>query len=51
MFAQLSLSAAERYAMLEAQQPALLREVPLHYLASMLGMTAETLSRVRAGRI
>lgn len=48
MFAQISLSAAERYAMLEAQQPELIREVPLHYLASMLGMSAETLSRVRA---
>jgi hypothetical protein len=47
MFAQLSLSAAERYAVMMAQQPNLIREVPLHYLASMLGMKPETLSRVR----
>lgn len=47
MFAQLSLSAGERYAAMMQQQPQLIREVPLHFLASMLGMKPETLSRVR----
>jgi CRP/FNR family transcriptional regulator, anaerobic regulatory protein len=43
----LSLSAEERYAVLWAQQPELFNLVPLQYLASMLGMTPETLSRIR----
>lgn len=47
MFAQLSLSAEERYERLLTQQPDLVLQVPLQYLASMLGMTPETLSRVR----
>ena len=47
MFAQLSLTAEERYARLLSTQPDLVLQVPLQYLASMLGMTPETLSRVR----
>ncbi|WP_020566823.1 Crp/Fnr family transcriptional regulator [Neolewinella persica] len=47
VFTFLSLSARERYEALQAWQPDLFDHVPLHYLASMLGMTAETLSRIR----
>lgn len=47
IFGFLSLSAEERYQKLQDEQPELLREVPLQYLASMLGMTPETLSRIR----
>jgi CRP-like cAMP-binding protein len=47
VFTFLSLSAKERYEALQAWQPELFDHVPLHYLASMLGMTAETLSRIR----
>ena len=47
VFGFLSLSARERYEALLAFNPDLPEAVPLHYLASMLGMTAETLSRVR----
>ncbi len=47
VFSFLSLSARERYESLMAFNPDLFEAVPNHYLASMLGMTAETLSRVR----
>lgn len=47
VFSFLSLTARERYAHLLAYQPELFNSVPLHYLASMLGMTPETLSRIR----
>jgi len=47
VFTFLSQSARERYAALMAYQPELFNAVPLHYLASMLGMTPETLSRIR----
>lgn len=47
IFKQLSMSAEEKYQDLLTQNPELFREVPLQYLASMLGMTPETLSRVR----
>ncbi|MDX2305964.1 MAG: Crp/Fnr family transcriptional regulator [Microscillaceae bacterium] len=43
----LSLTAEERYHWLFAYQPELFNAVPLQYLASMLGMTPETLSRIR----
>lgn len=43
----LSLSAEERYAQLFAFNKELFNQVPLQYLASMLGMTPETLSRIR----
>lgn len=51
VFKHLSMSAAERYHELFAQNPSLFNEVPLQYLASMLGMTPETLSRIRAKAI
>jgi CRP-like cAMP-binding protein len=47
VFGFLSRSAWERYEALLAFNPGLFDAVPNHYLASMLGMTAETLSRVR----
>ncbi len=47
VFNFLSLSARERYEALREWRPELFEQVPLHYLASMLGMTPETLSRIR----
>ncbi len=47
IFSLLSLSTEERYNLLFSQNPELFNQVPLHYLASMLGMTAETFSRIR----
>lgn len=41
------LSARERYQEILEKQPELLQRVPLQYVASFLGMSAETLSRIR----
>lgn len=43
----ISMSAEERYLNFIENKGTLLNEVPHHYLASMLGMTPETLSRIR----
>lgn len=43
----LALNAEERYNQLFAFNPTLFNEVPLNQIASMLGMTPETLSRIR----
>ena len=43
----LSMTAEERYAQLFNINKDLFNQVPLQYLASMLGMTPETLSRLR----
>ena len=43
----LAFNAEERYNQLFTYNPALFNEVPLNQIASMLGMTAETLSRIR----
>ena len=47
---QISLSAEERYNDLMQFNPILFNEVPLQYLASMLGMTPETRTCIRAKR-
>ena len=41
-------TAEQRYADLLAQNDQIVQRVPLKYLASYLGMTAETLSRIRS---
>lgn len=50
IYAHLSMSALQRYEVFCEQHRELIRQVPLQYIASMLGMTPETLSRLR-GRI
>ena len=47
VFSFLSMSAEERYQQLFQNKPDLFNQVPLHYIASMLSMTPETLSRIR----
>jgi CRP-like cAMP-binding protein len=37
----------ERYILFKNEHPDLINTVPLHYIASFLGITAETLSRIR----
>lgn len=51
VFTHLHLSAEARYQKLMEQSPELFNLVPLQYLASMMGMTPETLSRIRAKMI
>lgn len=41
------LTAEERYATLMKQEPCLLQQIPLQYLASILGVTPRHLSRIR----
>ena len=48
VYALLSMSAEERYQYLFQSDSNMFNELPLHYLASMLGMTPETLSRIRS---
>ena len=48
IFSLLSMSGEERYAYLQQQNPDLFDTVPLKYLASMMGMTPESLSRIRS---
>lgn len=47
VFSFLSMTAEERYQALQAYNKELFRQVPQQYLASMLGMTPETFSRIR----
>jgi len=47
VFDLISMSAEERYHKLFDQNRELFNQVPLQYLASMLGMTPETFSRIR----
>jgi len=47
IFAHLSMSAEERYDFFFQNNKELFNQVPLQYLASMLGMTPETFSRIR----
>lgn len=48
IFSHLYMTAEERYKMLFNSEPELFNKVPLKYIASMLAMTPETLSRLRA---
>lgn len=48
VFSFLSQSAEERYDQYFQQNKALFNKVPLQYIASVLGMSPETLSRIRA---
>jgi len=43
-------SSRQRYARLLAEQPDIIKRVPLSYIASFLGVTLETLSRIRSAR-
>jgi len=47
ILAHLSMSAEERYAAFYEQNKDLFTQVPVQYIASLLGMTPETFSRVR----
>jgi CRP/FNR family transcriptional regulator, anaerobic regulatory protein len=47
IFTHLSMTAEERYQKFFETNRELFNQVPLQYLASMLGMTAETFSRIR----
>jgi len=47
IFSHLYMTAEDRFKLLMETQPELFNRVPLQYLASMLGMTPETLSRLR----
>lgn len=47
VFSHLSMTAEERYDLYFAQNKALFNLVPLQYIASVLGMTPETFSRIR----
>ena len=47
IFCHLSMTAEERYNQFYEQNRELFNQVPLQYLASMLGMTPETMSRIR----
>ncbi len=51
VFEHLSLSAEERYERFFETNKDLFRDVPLQYLASMLGMTPETFSRIRRRKL
>ena len=43
----LTLTPEERYKKLLVNEPILLQEVPLHYLASFLGISTRHMSRIR----
>lgn len=51
VFTHLSMSAAERYDLFFTHNKELFNQVPLQYIASALGMTAETFSRIRKRQI
>lgn len=51
LFDMVNLSTEEKYTKLVATYPHIIRRVPQHMIASYLGLTAETLSRIRKGMI
>lgn len=50
-FVLLTLTAEERYQKLLREEPHLLQQIPLQYLAAMLGVTPRHLSRIRRSAI
>lgn len=50
VFSHLSMTAEERYDLYFEQNRLLFNQVPLQYIASVLGMTPETFSRIRKRR-
>lgn len=50
VFSHLSMTAEERYELYFEQNTKLFNQVPLQYIASVLGMTPETFSRIRKRR-
>lgn len=46
----ITLNAEERYELLLKEEPILLQQIPLQYLASILGVTPRHLSRIRGGK-
>jgi len=51
MYSHICLKARDRYKKLMNENPELFNRVPLQHIASMLGMTPETLSRIRSNSI
>lgn len=51
IFTHLSMTAAERYQLFFESNTALFNQVPLQYIASILGMTPETFSRIRKKKL
>lgn len=51
IFSHLSMTAEERYSQFFESNKELFNQVPLQYIASMLGMTPETFSRIRKKQI
>lgn len=51
IFSFISMTAEERYNFFFEKNRELFNQVPLQYIASMLGMTPETISRIRRKRI
>ena len=49
LFATRFMEAADRYHYFTQKQPEALQRIPLTYLASFLGITKESLSRIRSG--
>lgn len=47
----IALTAEERYEKLLRESPHLLQQIPLHYLAALLGITGRHLSRIRAKQV
>ncbi|MGE8528619.1 Crp/Fnr family transcriptional regulator [Chryseobacterium rhizosphaerae] len=47
VYGHLSMTAEERYLCFFNENPQLFNQIPLQYIASMLGMTSETFSRIR----
>jgi CRP-like cAMP-binding protein len=51
IFSHLSMTAEERYNFFFENNKEIFNQVPLHYIASMLGMSPETFSRIRKKRL